>query len=653
MKTRLFTVALLLLTTAQLVAQSIKTDFDKKIIFTDSLNMPINTSAVTLIAMLPELLQRPDGYILSNYDVQVEGMSVGSAADEILSTLRIADILKIEVCESPISSYLNNGQGGNINFILRTSGAEKSDAPLWGSVSLTASSHVDVVPQVNIGYRKDRFMVRGFVLGEITNQDFTQHTTHFNKNVFSKNSVEETNYKFRNEMARAYLQYEITDHDLLKLNLSETYTYETQKNITDFNEEKAISETRKRTDIHALLQYKHQNKKSTFTAQMEMKHSPRKNTYDKPFTYMYDGKIKNNNLSGKIEYKTLLFKTAAQNRGEITVGSNFNNSFGDEKASYADRASLNEPQQRIIPKNNTNYLMPYLAFTCVMGKVRLKAMGEFQHFKYTVDLKDKPYSAISNDFTGKLMAEWQCKPAHRLRLILDRKLQRPSSEQLYPYLNFDIKGLEYVIGNPDLDPSMVHEVAVDYLGHLKFKDEHNLTINAGVSYNKVSDIITSFHAHKNNNPGTLGLTLMPRSYANTANNDISCANLMALYTYKDFSLSVVSNFYHKVENLEENRNHYSYYNISIHPYFNLKNGWYGGARFVYFSRIEKSDGWSDGQATTTMTVGKSWKNFSVFLTENIAFLRKQKDVKLTDTKRSEKTSSFVSNHVGLGLRYNF
>lgn len=57
--------------------QAIETYFDKKIIHTDSLNLPRNTNAFNLISLLPELLQRPGGNILSNYNILIGGMSVG------------------------------------------------------------------------------------------------------------------------------------------------------------------------------------------------------------------------------------------------------------------------------------------------------------------------------------------------------------------------------------------------------------------------------------------------------------------------------------------------------------------------------------------------------------------------------------------------
>ena len=121
---------LMLVLSVQAFGQALVTQFDKKVIYPDSLNLPRNTSAMTVITSLPELLQRPGDYILNNYDVQVDGMTIGSAVDVALSQLQVMDIDFIEVCESPVTSHFKNGQGGSINFVLRSKGGEKGKP--WG-----------------------------------------------------------------------------------------------------------------------------------------------------------------------------------------------------------------------------------------------------------------------------------------------------------------------------------------------------------------------------------------------------------------------------------------------------------------------------------------------------------------------------------------
>lgn len=650
------TLIIALLAAVCMQAQSIATDFDKKIIVTDSLNMPRHTTAMTLITMLPELLQRPGNFILSNYDVQIEDMSVGKTADVALSQLQIADIEKIEVVESPVASYLNNGQGGSINFVLRTAG--EGNAPLWGAVGLTGSSYVDVAPQFNIGYHKGKFMVRGFILGELADLTTSTHNMNFNNEELIDQSVKEVKSKFRTEMARAYLQYDITERDVLKLNLSQNFTYEDSRSTTNYQSANASTDTKKTTDLHALLNYKHSTPRNALTLQAEFRHNPTNSLFDAPMTCYANNKARNYNLMGKVEYKVLLFSklrsSGLSHKGELTVGTNFNGVLADETASFAQKFNYHDPKTRNTSKNNTYYVMPYLTFTCQLGKLRLKATGEFQHFKYLVDMQNGPYSAVSNDFTGKLMAEWHFNEAHNLRMIIDRKLQRPSTGQLYPFLTYEPMRMEYVQGNPALKPQLAHEAIVEYLGHLRLADQHRLTINAALSYNRASDVISSYYPKTGTgSSGGLGSTLQSLSYRNNGDSHIANANLMALYTYRAFSLSLVGSLYHNTAITNGTQSHYTYYNISLHPYFNLKDGWHGGARLVYYSRVNQPGGWIAGQATASMTVGKAWKHFSVFLSEELSFLHNLRDVTQSGSHRTEKSSTRIGNVVGAGVRYSF
>lgn len=636
-------------------AQSITTNFDKKVITTDSLNMPRHTSAMALITMLPELLQRPGDYILSNYDVQIEGMSVGKAADVVLSELQIADVEKIEVVESPVASYHNNGQGGSINFVLRSSGEQ--GAPLWGSAGMTASTYYDLAPQLSIGYHKGGLMVRGFVMGELTDRSTTILTDKFTGGDFTGHSAEERDSRFRTEMARAYLQYDFSERDVMKLNLSENFTYERSCTTTDFESSKAHCQTQRTTDLHALLNYQHKARRSTLTLQAEFIHNPIDALQDIPGKFYLKTNARSNIITGKAEYKAQLFSKTTQagscNMGEITVGCNFNGVLGGEEATFAQKSNYTSPQTRNTPHNDTYYVMPYLTLNLNFGHLNLKAMAEYQRFKYLVDAENEPYTTVAGDFTGKLMAEWHFNEAHNLRLIIDRKLERPSSKQLYPFLMYEPQSMMYAKGNPGLKPQTVHEAMVEYLGHLKLADEHRLTINAALSYNHTDRIISTCYPSESGSTGGLGTTLKTLTYSNNGINHIGNVNLMALYTYRAFSISLAGNLYHKVMNAEGCRDHYTYYNIALFPYFNLKDGWHGGARLVYYSRVAQNNGWMAEQATAGITVGKAWKHFCVYLAENLSVLRNPLDVTEAGAQRTEKSSAIIGNEVGIGARYSF
>lgn len=651
------TLLLLLLQTftSEVFGQAVKTDFDKKVIFTDSLNMPRNVSASTLMAILPELLQRPGNYIQSNYDVSIEGMSVGSVADVALLQLQVADIEKIEVSEWAVSSYRNNGQGGSINLVLRSAG-KTADDRLWGSVGMHAYSSVDVAPQLNLCYKDKKFMLRGLFMGETSNISRENSTFYYKDDKLIKNTTTTDRNKFRTEVARVYMQYDFTQRDRLKLSLSEIYTYNRTKNVTDFVDENALFQQTKALNLQANLSYKHTTERNTFTAEVEYGHRPSWTDNDVTFFYGYRNDKKVNAILGKVEYKTMLFNRpdvfGSTKQGDITMGVNFNASFGSEKQHIDDSNVSNYNNVREIPKNDTYYVTPYATFTTTLGRLRLKASGEFQSFRYEIESSGKSHAAVSNDFTGKLMAEWYFTQSRNLRFILDRKLTRPTSDQLYPYRTFSSERLKYVEGNPDLMPMMIHKASLEYITTHRVGQDQRLTLSADASMSRITNIINDKNVGGSSS-GMMGTSLEYVTYENLGSNTVASANLMALYSYKAFSISVVGNLYHKSFDANSGNDHYTYYNLAIYPYFRLKDGWHGGSRIAYYSRINQENASLGDAAIAEMTIGKSFKKFFVFLSECVTVTKQSRDVITSGNLRKENKYQMIPDYVGVGVTYTF
>lgn len=643
-----------LLMSLHVSGQSIQTDFDKKVIYTDSLNLPRNTSADALLYMLPELVQRPGDLVLNNYDVKIEGMSIGAAADVALANLQIVDIEKVEVSESPMSSYQNNGQGGSINFVLRSGDADRKDK--WGSVGVLLATSGDVSPQLVVGSKNDKFKFHGVLMGELYNSTNDNRSVTFDNGQFASQSNSAVDKKFRTELARVYMQYNFSSKDVLKFNLSEIYMYKKTFTETDYGMEKSVMQRQNSVDLTANLNYQHGTARSKFTAEIKYNYTPNHNYNEVQNFYINDSRQKSNSLSGKLEYKNVFLKTTSERgvskQADVTFGSNFNGNLSHEDAKIIDNGAVG-PAQRHLPRNNTYYLMPYLTLSGSFGKFRVKASGEFQHFRYNIERNGETYSAISNDFTGKLMAEWHFTGAQNLRLILDRKLKRPSADQLYPNRIFVPAQRAYVEGNPDLLPTMVHQVALDYISNRTWNTFNNIIFNVSASISSIDDIINSKRPTQPSNNGPLGLVQDYITYENNGTSKVASANLMTLYTYKAFSLSFAGNMYYKMSGSENNNKHLTYYNFSVYPHFKLKDGWNGGARFIYYSRIDQTDGYTGDAAISCMTVGKAWKKFFVYLIEDVALNKEDIDVKISGTKRTEKRYNLVQSFVGVGMKFTF
>lgn len=640
--------------------QVIQTNLDRKIIIPDSLNLPRNTSAFTVINMLPELLQRPGDYILSNYDIRIENMSVGTAADVALNDLQIVDIKQIIIMDSPMSNYEKNGQGGIINIILRSSSNDNRN--LWGSVATTASSEIDVAPQFSIGYKKDKLLVRGIVLGEMYNPSHDVHTQSFQDGQFLSQSFTTTDTRFYTGMARAYLQYNLTSNDLMKLNISGTHSYNKHETVTNHDSENALTKKSVSDNIHAQLWYIRNTSKSKFTLLLDYKHTPDDNKYNifqGNKAYLFDGSSKANKYTGVAEYRTELFsKTSSKgnlNQGHITFGCNVTKIFNDKYASITDKViTIYSPEQTTLePQNDIFLLMPYVILEGKFGKFRFNAAGEFQHYKDEMKNLSTPYSRTRDNFTGRFISEWHFTEPRFLRFSLTRNLKRPSTAQLYPHTLYDPNRLEYVKGNPALQPMLSHKATLEYIGYYKLNAKQALNVDAGVSFNHVSDIISNVYPKQNVIPGAVGLQQRYLSFENSGTSKIANANFMALYSHNQFSLSIVGNVYHQMLDTPEDDNHYTYYNLSVHPYFNFKDGWHGGARLVYYSRIDTDNGSTGDCAVASMTVGKAWKHFFVFLTERTSLRQNCKDITLTDNIRTERLYQLIDNYLAIGVKYSF
>lgn len=640
-------------------AQGIQTNYDKKVLYCDSLNMPQNTHLGTLINILPELLQRPGDFILSNYDVQVEGMSVGSATDVILQQLYIMDIERVEVDESPVSNYTNNGQGGTINLILRDHGSSRRD-DLWGSAGVAATTEPDLSPLFNIGYKTPKFMVRGLLLGEVFNNNPETITQNFTDGKLTGTTHSEKEERFRTELARAYMQYRFNSHDLLKFNVSESHTYDRVRSVTDYNTLRAVTNKNKATDLHSFLRYEHKKGRHELAIVMEHHFSPSSNDYAyiaKNRPNYYEETSTRNILAGKAEYKAMLFNQLTQGgetrQGKLTVGANYNANITNDEIGVSDD-NIASKLAHSKPETNTYYLMPYMMFETTLGKLKLKASGEYQVYEY--DIASENHTTVDNvssSFTGRFIAEWYFKPTRHLRLAADRKLQRPSGSQLFPYLTYAPTTGKYSQGNPDLTPMMCHELRMDYFDNFQWGNDHRLSITASASYNWVSDIIASINVGKNPEPGTLGQTLHYTSYINRDRSQLAIANVMGLYTYKMFSVSLVGNLYHKMFDNTTSTSHSTYYNIALNPYFRLKDGWQGGASFTYYSSVHESNAKLGDCAVARMTVGKSVGNWFFFLNENVNITQKSKDVTTNGPSVTTDAYQMVTNSVGAGVRYSF
>lgn len=637
-------------------AQSVETKFDEKIVYTDSLNLPKNTKVTTVLDMLPELLQRPGASLLSNYDIQVEGMSVGGASDVALTQLQIVDVELIKISESPISSYNNNGQGGSINIVLRS--ASDASKPYWGSAGVVLGYPFNVSPQANIGYKNDKFMVRGMMLGKLSNA-VTESDIAYQKDGFLQEySALDREEKDGAQLASAYLSYKPTSKDVFKLNVSESYSNDMIENIHVHNVNEQEERDLKNTVLRTLMNYQHNFGRSTFSVEAQYLYNPAFEKIDQPTIRSYNVDQKSHNISGKVQFTTYLLSPSSSNDPnaatvKLDFGTNFNHNMS--KANVDVFESAFNGRQNGNTDSKTWYVMPFANLEASLGRFRLKAVGEYQFIESKTNMTFDPYISSEGDFTGKLMAEWHITPHKNLRFVLNRSLQRPTPGQLYPYRYYSPDMREYVKGNRSLTPMLLHKFAVDYIGDYKWKNNQSLLLNVGAGFDRVSEIIAPSYVFLNDANDNSELSNRFLTFSNQGMSNVYNANIMALYSYKAFSISFAGNwFYNDMNGLPTADHHYSYFNLSLYPHFKLNDGWHGGAKFVYYSKVDLGSEVLSDCAITRMTVGKSWQKFFVYLFQEVALHKHAEDLTYyQDGTVMISTYDMIPNTVGLGFKYTF
>lgn len=632
---------------------TVTVDFDKKVIYVDSLNLPKSYRAIGILKILPELLERPGLTLTSNYDIQIDDMSLSDASDVALNQLRLDAIEKIEISESPVSTFQHNGQGGSINIILRKT-PFKPDSKVWGNASVDYEYETDVTPFAQLCYKNNKFFMTGLLMGEY--YKYTTHTeTYQNASNYNNNDQTED---FRNQLARLYMEYQPSSKDKLMLNLSEvtsrTFYDHDEYSLEDGKEtHKTPFDKQTVTTLRALGRYNHSfNAQSEFLAESQFVYEPGNREWFYDDIYDQIQNYHSNSFSLKMEYTVGLLPLSSPNIMKLLLG--FTSTCTWKPTYY----SYYEKDFRFLDYNgndNTYHVMPYINLEMTFGKLRFKAVGEYQFYRNDMELErlgfteESKYIRDRNDFTGKLMLCYQFQPHKHLRLIFDRRIQRPSFLQIYPYENYNLDNDVYIKGNTALKPMTSHEVSLDYIADYNWSG-HKLTFNAGASYNYLTDIInTLLVIPVSPAEGSIGLSQQYLTYVNSGHNNIVSGVLMALYSYKWFSCSLTGNVFNNDISRSEGNNHYTYYNLSLMPSVHFNNGWMAAVNLTYYSKLTTATDITDASLVAHFNIGKDFGNWNIHLTGEASLTGKGHQ----SISGISITYPMVRNFFGGGIIYRF
>lgn len=404
------------------VSRPVEVNYETKVIYTDSLTLPHNINVGALLRLLPELLQRPGDYTLSNYDVQVDGVSVGEAADAVLSVLQLDDIERCVVSNSPTSSDLNSGMSGSINLCLRS--IKSRPRGMSGKVAVGLTTERSTMADALFDYRGPKLTVRGMAFGEsYAASGSTTMTQPIQLNL-------STDEAYRNQLARAMLTFRPNTRHELKLTLTEGLSYDryTYDDAPDAAQLPPLGSV------------------STFTQR------ERKGQLTTRLSYGYAlGKSHRLRVSAQHAYKPkhewvtdpLDAVLSDKQSGKSEVKASVDLSGGTSWPTPACAVTYKVAAKTSYSASNTQ-VMPLAELTLRYGAVRTKAAVEYQFNKQG-----------RSDWTGRMVMECRLSTANRVRLLLNRQLSRPSM--------------------------ISHEVGIDYIANHVWH-RHLLTLNTGVNY---------------------------------------------------------------------------------------------------------------------------------------------------------------------------
>lgn len=625
---------------------------DKKVLFIDQFNLPESATILEALSILPELLSRTDNAVLSNYDVKIDGFSLGAAYEGTLSQVRLGQVQKIEISESPIDSYKNNGVGGSINIILKP-----LDEGFSGEVALSAYSLFEIKPMLQIGYKKNGLTLRGIAEFDYYNPKGTVINTqgYADGKEVPYSQTDSTDRRYTSETARILMEYRPTEQDEFKLRFAEHISWDDNNQLIDAKEGDIYSKTNKQFDgkrlnIDANAKFKHTfaSNGSIFQLESTYSYTPTENKSTVLSYRSIGAQDLNHSISGKAEYEQHFQTARPENFTKLIIGVNTNNATIEK---YYNLCYDFEPDEEICVNSviHTWFISPYAKIDAKIVNWRLKAEVEYQNFNYNVrgGLDKTKYTANRGDLTGKVMAGWQINANNHIQLVYDRKLERPQGAMLYPYITFNPEYERYEFGNPELYPMTINEVSLNYITNFE-RGIHKFVFNGEITYMNVNDMLTP--VQKMDPQKRKKYTM----YENKGVNNIVIGEVTAIYTINKLcNISFTGNVYNNHKNIDGTEDDYTYYNMSLFPSFNFKRNWGVSSRLTYYSRVTTNDSEIGATTTLSLSANKSWRKFTAYIYGILPLNGKSVNITQAEGMYLKKTYWYLYPYAGITFNYKF
>lgn len=483
---------------------------------------------VDIMRKVPQLSVDAEGNVLlngqSDYKVLVNGRSSSMMSKNfktVIESMPAGSVKKIEVITNPSTKYEAEGVGGIINIITN----RKVAGGYNGNVNLSGSNHYFLNGNAYFAAQAGKFSISASAYVQGMKSRLTHRGEGF-REVFDDPTMHlmtsSTGMTYKGRYLGAYFNasYEIDTMNLITLEGG--YHNGTNKSIADsktevfsIGNERVVAYDNIWTsgynydDYWASANYQHRfnREEHTLTLSYEMDLSPDKEDqlYDVLNTFNYPTSARRNlgdngsfDNTVQIDYFNPINKIHSIEAGSKYIYRRYTN---ESQTLLRDEATGEFAVAPDYPRSDMNYTQNILALYAgyhvkgkkLSGRVGARMEQAWSDVVVRTEKEDIAYDPSLFNVIPYASANYRPNDANTLSLSYTQRLSRPSLWTMNPYRNESPLSVSY--GNPDLDATLAHSVALSWR---RFSSSWNISLgttgsfsnNAVSSYTFVEDGVT-------------------------------------------------------------------------------------------------------------------------------------------------------------------
>lgn len=483
---------------------------------------------VDIMRKVPQLSVDAEGNVLlngqSDYKVLVNGRSSSMMSKNfktVIESMPAGSVKKIEVITNPSTKYEAEGVGGIINIITN----RKVAGGYNGNVNLSGSNHYFLNGNAYFAAQAGKFSISASAYVQGMKSRLTHRGDGF-REVFDDPTMHlmtsSTGMTYKGKYLGAYFNasYEIDTMNLITLEGG--YHNGTNKSIADsktevfsIDNERVVAYDNtwesgyKYNSYWASANYQHRfnREEHTLTLSYEMDLSPDKEDqlYDVLNTFNYPTSARRNlgdngsfDNTVQIDYFNPINKMHSIEAGSKYIYRRYTN---ESQTLLRDEATGEFAVAPDYPRSDMNYTQNILALYAgyhvkgkkLSGRVGARMEQAWSDVVVRTEKEDIAYDPSLFNVIPYASANYRPNDANTLSLSYTQRLSRPNLWNMNPYRNESPLSVSY--GNPDLDATLAHSVALSWR---RFSSSWNISLgttgsfsnNALSSYTFVEDGVT-------------------------------------------------------------------------------------------------------------------------------------------------------------------